>query len=104
MSITFVFLGVECIHRGEKGDVRFPAVEVTKRCLWTPSSPISSNNKYSAHGSSQWSKGMWTCGPVDRSVGEVGMLKASKWADHLQRAQGEKKVGQNFVEGTQLKR
>ncbi len=38
-------------------------------------------------------------GPVDRSVGEVGMLKALKWADHSQR--GEKKVGQNFVEGMQ---
>jgi hypothetical protein len=41
-------------------------------------------------------------GPVDWLVGEARMLKASKWADHSQR--GEKKVEQNFVEGTQLKR
>ena len=48
-------------------------------------------------GSKEW-------GPVDWSVGEVGMLKASKWlsAEHSQR--GEKKVGQNFVEGRRLKR
>jgi len=37
-------------------------------------------------------------GPVDRLVGEVGMLKASNWAEHLQR--GLKEITKNMYIGS----